>query len=324
VGCPLLSASSLLACWPPSQSDSRMSVEWRARAVHQVCDGGPVPGCRRAGGEVTLPRRGPSLLSSMGIREKLVGLQECLQFDNRWALLMQRALARSQRLVVYRLQGVEFVVDHGAGDPSGTRAALIGPMYRRLLPAANLPRSNALRVMDLGANGGGFTLLILCLGYTIEQVVAVEFNAATASRLRFNLDRNLQAANQVLVAAITGDGRAIDIALGDGNTGDNIYRPSASGTGRRVQGTTFDEVAARLGPGRIDLVKMDIEGAETEVLLGLSSFRLRDVNALVVEIHDEKDIDPLRVKLASMGLRLTASPDCGRRGVFLFTRTVTA
>ena len=236
---------------------------------------------------------------------------------------MQRFFARRQRLIVYRLQDVEFIVDHGAGDPSGTRAAIVSPMYRTLLPDAGLPRHTPLRVMDLGANGGGFSLLLLCSGYTIERVVAVEFNAATAIRLRFNLDRNLLAANEVLVAAITGDGRSINISLGDGNTGDSIYRPSNGGTERSVNGTTFDEVAARLGPGRIDLVKMDIEGAESEVLLGCSSTRLADVSALVVEIHNEKDIKPLRVKLETIGLHSTAPPDATKPGVFLFTRNVT-
>lgn len=260
----------------------------------------------------------------MGIREKIVGLRECLQFDNRWALVFQRALSPGSALQVYRLGKLEFVVDHKAGDACGTRAALTTPMYRSLLPLTELPTDRPLRVADLGANGGGFALLLIAAGYRIEKLAAVELNPATGSRLRFNLERNLARRHQVFIAALTADGRELELTLGQGGTSDSIYHASHGGVPTKIRGITFDEVASSLGPESIDLVKMDIEGAEAEVLFGDTSDRLSSVKALIIEIHDAESVPSIRHRLARYGLHQVASPLGDGAGVYLFRMTPVA
>ena len=44
-------------------------------------------------------------------------------------------------------------------------------------------------VLDLGANNGGFPLLLHTSGIELKKVVSVEFNPRTFARLNFNLTR---------------------------------------------------------------------------------------------------------------------------------------
>lgn len=56
----------------------------------------------------------------MSISNKLHGLKSLWKFDNRYQLLISRLLFRSNSLNIYRLDGMEILVDHATGDESGT------------------------------------------------------------------------------------------------------------------------------------------------------------------------------------------------------------
>ena len=51
------------------------------------------------------------------------------------------------------------------------------------------------------------------------------------------------------------------------------------------------------------LVKIDVEGAELDVIEGGRSW-LRPSNLFVIEVHEERFLDPLRAIFAEQGLRL--------------------
>ncbi|MEJ7607462.1 MAG: FkbM family methyltransferase [Bryobacteraceae bacterium] len=60
-----------------------------------------------------------------------------------------------------------------------------------------------------------------------------------------------------------------------------------SSNARIVDVVTLDEAAALLGDKRVAAVKMDIEGAELEVLRGAGDFLRRHQPSLVVEPHPD-------------------------------------
>jgi methyltransferase, FkbM family len=250
----------------------------------------------------------------------MAGLRACLRFSNRFSLIFHRLLFPAERLLVYRLDTLEFLVDHDAGDPAGTRDVLLSPMYRVPIARAGLFRDTALNVLDLGANGGGFLLLLRAEGYTLGRAVAVELNGHTAARLRFNLERNMPGVTNVLVAAVNGDGRSVDVALSTGGTGDSIYRPSKNGLRRTVSGITLDSLAAHFGNETIDIIKMDVEGAETEVLLGQHCHALARTRALIVEIHNPADVEPIARRLGQCGLKMVPERVVRGDDVYLFKR----
>lgn len=116
-------------------------------------------------------------------------ISKLLALDNPVQFLLHRILFRGTRLTPCRYRGLEFILDYGGSDASGVLTCLLDPMYRQFLTALSLgPRPT---VLDLGANAGGFILMLLAEGYTPAKAVAVEMNPTTFSRLQLNLLMNL-------------------------------------------------------------------------------------------------------------------------------------
>jgi FkbM family methyltransferase len=160
-------------------------------------------------------------------------------------------------------------------------------MYREHL--RRIDRHAPLTVLDIGANGGGFPLLMRLEGLPIAKVVGVELNPRTCDRLRFNLARNLDCEHRVINAALCGHARTLELQLGAGSVADSIYRPShnAKGTAVRVSGMTLDEIYEASFAGEIvDICKMDVEEAEYEVFDCPEHDRIERCRYLIIEIHD--------------------------------------
>lgn len=223
----------------------------------------------------------------MNLRNKLRGLREMWQFENRLPLILTRMLFPRENLYVYRYKGVEMLTDLEGGDANGAREILTSPMYRRFLPQMNL--RGPINVLDIGANNGGFPLLLSAHGYAIKKVVSVELNPNTFLRLRFNLERNLPCEVVALNAAVCGEARRLKVSLGAGNVSDNIYNGAATDEAKafEIEGTTLDELYKRHLDGEtIDICKIDIEGAEFEVFSQPSHESLRNCRYLIIEIHE--------------------------------------
>ena len=69
----------------------------------------------------------------MNLRSKIAGLAAMRQFDNRWALVWSRIVHPRQRVVVYKLGGMQIAMDRAAGDLNLVRDVLTSPMYRHYL-----------------------------------------------------------------------------------------------------------------------------------------------------------------------------------------------
>ncbi len=217
---------------------------------------------------------------------KIEGLRQVWAFDNRWHLILQRLLFPRESLAFYRLGKLEVLVDHGGGDANGAREILTTPMYTEHL--ARLPRTAPVKVLDLGANNGGFALLLTRLGIPIDRIACVELNPRTCIRLRFNLDRNLQVPHEIVNAAVCGRSGSLTVELGGGDVGDNIYvRHVANARPVVVRAATFNEIVLELfGPDAVlDLCKIDIEHAEYEVFSSPGHDLVDRCRFLIMEIH---------------------------------------
>jgi FkbM family methyltransferase len=144
------------------------------------------------------------------------------------------------------------------------------------------PEHRAPRILDCGANIGLATLWFK-RRFADARITAFEADPAVAALLRRNLEVNRVRQVDVVEAAVWSsagtvafhsegaDSGAID-ALSGGVPGPRIQVPAV-----RLR----DWVSAE----RIDLVKLDIEGAELEVLSDCAGV-LRQVRALHLEVHD--------------------------------------
>lgn len=223
----------------------------------------------------------------MNLKNKIRGINEIWQFDNRWHLALTRLFFPKETTQFYRFKGLEILIDHSAGDANGAREVLTSDMYRKYLTP--IKNKSKITVLDLGSNNGGFPLLLKAENFDLEKIVCVELNPRTFSRLRFNMERNFEGKFTALNCAVTGNNREINLNLGSGGAGDNIYTGGGANN-YRIQGFDFDEIyRSTLGEKITDICKMDIEGAEFEIFGGSDFTKLKKCKYLLIEIHHGKD-----------------------------------
>src|SRR5262245_28452347 len=130
-------------------------------------------------------------------------------------------------------------------------------------------------VLDLGANQGEFSRLMLAR-FPRARVILVEANPELVDRLKA---RFAGTTATVVHAAIGGtSGASVEFYLSDQSMASSISKDLSAVHGLRDAGTpvmvpmtTLRELMNRFALDRVDLVKMDIEGAEFDVIEGLES-----------------------------------------------------
>jgi hypothetical protein len=141
------------------------------------------------------------------------------------------------------------------------------------------------RVLDVGANDGYFTFGCAAafrrLGKAGE-IIAFEPQQEHVDTLQESLDRQPSATPKITL---------LQIFVG-GDVGPGI--------------TTLDAIRWDIGEPRgrtHTLVKIDVEGAELEVLHGATSW-LKRTNYFIIEVHEESLLEKIERLFAAQGLRL--------------------
>ena len=159
-------------------------------------------------------------------------------------------------------------------------------------------------VIDVGANVGVYTITAaLCVGAT-GHVIAVEADEEYRPRLRANLERN-GLENVAIVAAAAGDADGeVELIIADDRAFSSI-KPlvsySGSGATRRIPYRRLDSIWADAGEPAVAFVKIDVEGAEVEVVSGAEQLLRQCRPALVVEVRPDLTEPEVRRQLAAIG-----------------------
>jgi FkbM family methyltransferase len=146
-------------------------------------------------------------------------------------------------------------------------------------------------VLDVGANLGLYTCLAAKRVGPTGQVHAFEPVAGIFQRLRRNLELNRLpgvVSNRCCLAASAGV-RTITVCGGDRGAWSSLAAPGLDVrlSTEEVEATTLDGYVAAKGLTKVDLLKLDVEGAELEVLQGGAGLLSRDPRPLVLcEIED--------------------------------------
>lgn len=143
-------------------------------------------------------------------------------------------------------------------------------------------------ILDVGANIGYLAAIAARLTGPGGQVYAFEPNPDCYERLKLNLSAFPQAhANQLAISDIGG---TLPLYL-SGNSGEVGWGSllEQPGTARRtveVPVTSIDDFVARHGVGRVDLIKIDIEGNEMHALRGARQLFERDHPRVIAELNE--------------------------------------
>lgn len=176
------------------------------------------------------------------------------------------------------------------------------------LPSKQLP-DNAI-IVDIGANVG-YTAVDFTVRYPSARIIAVEMDPDNVELAQ----RNLQAFGQrctVIQAAIwSHDG---EIAYGGTAAWalqvDAITDQAILST-RKAPALTVPTLLDRFGLDRVDFMKIDIEGAEAEIIQ-LGTQWLAQVDILNLEVHPPATLDGCEAILQASGFAVTRNPRFGK------------
>jgi FkbM family methyltransferase len=144
--------------------------------------------------------------------------------------------------------------------------------------------------VDAGANWGYFTLVAAAAVGAAGRVIALEPDPRMRDALEENVDLNgfVQVATLAVAAAShEGRGRLAGYADSSANRGvSRLADANASGPVFDVRCATIDDLTADVR--RVDLLKIDVEGAEYDVLRGMrDGLASSRYGAIVLELHPE-------------------------------------
>jgi len=145
-------------------------------------------------------------------------------------------------------------------------------------------------VMDVGASLGLYTLICAKSVGEMGHVYAIEPEPTSYEILRQNISlnklRNMTISN---VALADFEGNALLHVPGWSELSSSIYQDHLAEVVRKivVRVKMLDNVVRDFGISRIDLLKIDVEGAETAVLRGaFNSLQEGIIKKMVIEVHE--------------------------------------
>ncbi len=169
------------------------------------------------------------------------------------------------------------------------------------LPEALVER--AATIMDLGANIG-MTTLFFSQYFPDAKYICVEPNPANTAVLRRNLS-SLGDRAEVIEAAISDSSGQSTFDDSGWSWGGHLIDNADSG--RPIRCCTVDQILAESRVGTIDLLKVDVEGAERRIFRNTPAWLAR-VRCMIVELHDgyslsdfERDVFPAGFTIVPAG-----------------------
>jgi FkbM family methyltransferase len=158
---------------------------------------------------------------------------------------------------------------------------------------------------DVGANIGYYSLIGSHLVGPTGAVHAFEPNAAVRERLDENIRLNGLTNVQVHVEAVSdrrGEVTFYESSMDDNQGVSSLLPADFRSSGTTVPATTLDDLSAQLGGRAIDLIKMDVEGAEPMAIEG--GRNLFSGPAAPHLIFEAREVAPLEQQLGAFGYQI--------------------
>lgn len=145
-------------------------------------------------------------------------------------------------------------------------------------------------LVDVGAHKGYFSLFAYKNAGPGSTLIAVEPNASNLEVLRQNLVHNQADQVEVVAAALHSKDEAIQLYCGA--SANHTIVPAEGVVPNEdtmeVQGIQLSTLMQRYQLEEVDFLKLDCEGAEYEILFGLSQAVFQKIKVISMEFHDLK------------------------------------
>ncbi len=150
--------------------------------------------------------------------------------------------------------------------------------------------------VDVGANKGDFSLLASGLVGKEGKVIAVEPEPENCKWIQQSLESNGCRNVRLVQAALSDRDGTATLHLGK-KSGWHSLATDARSSGDRlnVKTITMDTLLAEHTDGRADVIKIDVEGAEAQVINGAMATLSRGINALLLDVHPALGVDPIAI-----------------------------
>jgi FkbM family methyltransferase len=160
--------------------------------------------------------------------------------------------------------------------------------------------------LDVGGHIGVFSILMAELVGTSGSVHTFEPFTPSLDIARKTMERNRLADRVTMIQAAVDemDGGTVELFIGEGTSEASLYRHETRTATITVPRISLDAYADRAGLDRIDVIKMDIEGAEERALRGATRVLERHSPALLLEVHGRKSVGSIEL-LAARDYRIT-------------------
>jgi FkbM family methyltransferase len=253
------------------------SVEAMVNATTQVYEDVRRARTARTSAEKRVGRVRQALGAAKGIAVMTVGLGRATGRPDVATRFAMRRIAGSIAPVEMGWQG--YRLQARSCDWDALNEVLIEDEYGELRSHLEVTPSPV--VLDLGANIGTFALF----SFSVSPHAAVhsfEPSADTFAVLEGNRARNPQCDWHVQRAAGWGEDGTVSFSASAASTAGRVD----AGGSESVPAMSLATILARCG-GRIDVAKIDIEGAEEPLICG-GAFALQRIETLVVELHPDR------------------------------------
>lgn len=159
-------------------------------------------------------------------------------------------------------------------------------LFKKIYDTGSIPAGAVRTIVDAGANVG-LSALFFLYKYPGAVIICVEPDPANFLLLGKNLEAEAGSGKvQLLNAALMQHDGEVDLSIGF-----PAYNSTVEGNGVntvRVKSLGMDTLLKQAGIENIDLLKIDIEGAEKYVFSGECAW-LRQVKNIIIEIHSPAD-----------------------------------
>jgi FkbM family methyltransferase len=230
------------------------------------------------------------------------------RFDNWIEIIISRVFFRQSNIQILKLGPMHMILDHRTTEAGSILSCLAWDIYKPFFEKMEL--GDNLSVLDIGANAGGFSLALEARGNHPKALTCVELNPRTVERLRYNIRTNIGLHANIENLGLHTKDCVLDISFGRGATSDSLLGSEEKHRNDEetfsVPCTTLDNIIYNAyGESSIDLCKIDVEGAESDVFLNSeSATRIKQCRFLVIEIHHQKTYSQLLAKFSELGFEL--------------------